>query len=119
MCIRDRSGNLQGATDLFKQSLISQPTPQAWSNLAKTHHRLGEQQMAQLAQAEMAVAAQTTSIATAGIKWIDTPQFNAMTPLEFEPRIARKTTTTASLVEPVSEKEEKPASIAQRIKEWF
>ena len=114
-----KSGNLQGATDLFKQSLISQPTPQAWSNLAKTHHRLGEQQMAQLAQAEMAVAAQTTSIATAGIKWIDTPQFNAMTPLEFEPRIARKTTTTASLVEPVSEKEEKPASIAQRIKEWF
>ena len=116
-----KSGNLQGATELFKQSLISQPTPQAWSNLAKTHQRLGEQGMAQMAQAEIAVAAQSTSIATAGIKWIDTPQFNAMAPLEFEPRIARKT-TTAALPQPAkaTEKDEKSgSSIAERIKKWF
>jgi len=104
---------------MFKQSLISQPTPQGWSNLAITHKRLGEQQLAQMAQAEIAVAAQTTSIATSGIQWIDTPQFNAMAVTEFEPRIARKA-SPAVLPKVSKTPEEKPkASIAERIKEWF
>ncbi len=117
-----KSGNLKEATSLFKRSLISQSTPQAWSNLAKTHQRMGEQDMAQMAQAEIAVAAQTTSIATAGIQWIDTPQFNAMAPLEFEPRVAQKAPPVAlpQTKSDQTQEDEKPeASIAQRIKNWF
>ena len=117
-----KSGDLHEATNLFKQSLITHSTPQAWSNLAKTHHRLGEQQLAQMAKAEISVAAQSTSIATAGIKWVGTPEFNAMAPVEFEPRIAQKTPKVAPPATDLKKAEEdkKPKiSIAKRIKEWF
>lgn len=117
-----KSGELNEATNLFKQSLIAQSTPQAWSNLAKTHQRLGESQLAQMAKAEIPIAAQSTSIATAGIRWIDTPQFNAMAPLEFEPRIAQKVpkiTPTVSANKTKAKDEKPKASIAERIKEWF
>ena len=115
-----KSGELHEATNMFKQSLIAQSTPQAWSNLAKTHQRLGEQQLAHMAEAEVPIAAQSTSIATAGIRWIDTPQFNAMAPLEFEPRIAQKSpqVVPAAAELEANQKGEKP-SIAERIKEWF
>ena len=85
-----KTGQLNQATELFKQSLIAQASPQAWNNLAKTHHRLGETQMAQLAETEFAIAAKSpaVTIASAGIQWVPNGQFNAMAPMEFEPRVA-------------------------------
>jgi len=117
-----KSGSLEEATSMFKQSLISHPTPQGWSNLAITHKRLGEQQLAQMAQAEIAGTAQSTSIATAGIQWIDTPQFNAMAVTEFEPRIAKKAAPAVlpnSDTTKTSEDQKPKVSIAQRIKDLF
>ena len=115
-----KSGELHEATNMFKQSLITHSTPQAWSNLAKTHHRLGEQQLAQMAKAEIAISAQSTSIATAGIQWIDNTEFNAIAPVEFEPRIAQKVPQIPAAAPVKSDQKEKPkASIAERLKKWF
>ena len=118
-----KTGRLQQATQLFKRSLVAQSTPQAWSNLAKTHQRLGEQQMASLAQTELAIAAnENPTIATAGIQWVQVPQFNAMVKNEFEPRIA--TNTQSPPVPQAAPKVEEPepevkTSIGQKIKSVF
>ena len=77
-------GQLEKATELFKQSLIVQPTPQTWKNLAKTHRRLGQQNLARLAEVEFELVAQKPVAAPdAAIHWITTESFNDNPPLEF------------------------------------
>lgn len=119
-----KTGQLQQATSMFKQSLINQSSPQAWNNLAKAHHRLGETDMAQLAETELAMSAQGGGMttATAGIQWVQNSAFNAMAPMEFEPRVA----SNQPVVEPVRTVEPEPAeetdkskSFGERIKSWF
>lgn len=121
-----KTGQLRQATDLFKQSLVTQASPQAWHNLAKTHHRLGEVEMAQMAETEMAMAANSSiTSATAGIQWVGNGQFNAMAPTEFETRVASNQTPVrpadASSVQQASQTEEKSEgkSFSERIKSWL
>ncbi len=117
-----KTGQLREATELFKQSLIAQPTPQAWQNLANTHRRLGELEMAQLADLEYSIASQSRAPKIAsGIQWIQAPQFNAMTPLEFEPRVAAQTQFTQPSADEfrTSEPNGAPKSFGDRIKAWF
>ena len=84
-----RSGQLEEAKDLLKQSLLIQPAPQTWNNLAKVHERLGEQNLAQLAQAEFDRAVMAANSGTQAIQWMATGEFNATAPMEFHENVAR------------------------------
>ena len=77
-----KTGQLDEATKLFKKSLIANPTPQTWKNLAKTHQRMGQTQLAKLANTEFSIAARTPS-ASSSIEWMPTSKFNASAPMEF------------------------------------
>ncbi|MFK7767603.1 MAG: tetratricopeptide repeat protein [Mariniblastus sp.] len=120
-----QTGQLKRATKLFKQSLKAQPTTQAWQNLAKTHTRLGEQNLAQLAQSEAFVASQVqVANSSAGIQWMPTTQFNASAPLEYQDRVASKTALPLPSVpekkaETDTEKKQDPKSLSERIKDLF
>ena len=120
-----KTGNLHQATELFKQSLIEQPSPQAWNNLARTHRRLGEVEMAQLAETELAMAGRSQpTVATAGIQWMQNQDFNAMTPLEFEPRVATNKPIAIPEIKSAEEdsSETKGKSLGERfksLKSWF
>ena len=118
-----KTGQLERATKLFKQSLITKATTQAWQNLAKTHARLGEQKLAQLAQSEAVEASQVqVANSSAGIQWMPTTQFNASAPIEYQERVASKSTVPpANLPEKKADSKEdpKPKSLSERIKDLF
>ncbi len=111
-----RMGQLEDAKALFKQSLRIQSTPQAWENLAKVHERLGETNLAQLAQSEQMTAYQMTNATS--ISWKSPNRFNAEAPTEFHESIASKPTEAATPAT-FSEDQKESKSISVKLKELF
>jgi tetratricopeptide (TPR) repeat protein len=118
-----RMGQLETGTELFKQSLIAQPTLQTWSNLSKTHRRLGQNSLAQLAHAELALLSQTqVENSAAAIRWMPNTTFNAKAPMELHEtkRVATRPLTSSSKPKTTSDPEQsKRKSLAERLKELF
>ncbi len=118
-----QSGQLEQATELFRQSLIAQPTPQAWENLAKTHRRLGQLDLAHLADEEFALLSQTPiTNSNAAIRWLPVSKFNAKPPMEFRAadRIAARPEKPTETSKTTSEKvQTKIKSFGTRLKELF
>ena len=77
-----QSGRLEEAKELFKQSLRIRQSPLTWTNLAKTHQRLGEVQFAQMAERESRIAGTAQVASNASIQWVNNRDFNAMQPSE-------------------------------------
>jgi len=116
-------GQLEQATELFKQSLIAQPTPQAWQNLAKTHRRMGQQDLAQLAETEYVLLSQTQMASSSvPLRWVPTESFNANPPMEFlkTKRVANRPESLSAEPKTTSEKAQtKIKSFGARLKELF
>ena len=114
-----RNGRLDQAKLLFERSLLSNPAPQAWKNLAKTHQRLGEIDYANRAQNEFTLlASQGISTATDGIQWKAINQFNADAPVEFNrERIASK--PAPPVTEKTATEKSPPKTISERLKNMF
>ena len=76
-----RNGQLEQAKQLFKTSLRVKQMPHAWKSLAIVHQRMGEPQLAALAQNEMSLA-MNRSVLTAGstIQWYTPERFNELAP---------------------------------------
>ncbi len=116
-----KTGQLAEATSLFKQSLITNPTPQTWKNLAKTHHRMGQQNLAQLAEAEFSVAVQTQiANSESGIHWMPTTRFNESAPMEFSDntRVASRPVAPGQN-SPTQEADSDNKSLGERLKDLF
>lgn len=116
-----RQGQLGAAAGLFKQSLIANPTPQTWQNLAKTHRRLGEQDLAQLADTEFSMAAQNRMAnASSSIQWLSSERFNASAPRDFmdNTRVAR-VPAPAPKAEPKPESKTENKTFGQVLKDLF
>ncbi len=111
-----RSGRLAEARDMLKKSLVISPGPEAWSNLAKVHERLGEPKMAALAKSELNRA--LNSQPGSGIQWVNAQAFNANAPVDFHETIAaRPNIVTETPV--VDDVQEKSKSIGQRWKDMI
>lgn len=86
-----QTGRLEEAKLHFKRSLMIKQTPQAWSNLAKAHRRLGETRFAKLAEAEFQMASRApVNKSEAAIQWVPTQNFNSMAPVEYPTKVAAK-----------------------------
>lgn len=71
-----KSGRLEQARQLFQASLSIRQLPQVWSNLAQVHIKLGETQLAQLAETEyQRMLANPPSEKDAKIKWMSPERF--------------------------------------------
>ncbi len=115
-----KTGQLERSTELFKQSLIANPTTQGWQNLAKAHTRLGEQRLAQLAHSEAVVASQVqVASSSAGIQWMPAAQFVAQAPVQYEDRVATKPGDLPPSRLPPKEEDPEPKSLSDRIKDLF
>jgi len=96
-------GNLAEARNLFLQSLQSQETAAAWSNLAKAHRHLGEQDLAARAEREaqrLDAAATPQKLArgpSSAVK-IDWVRPQAMTAAEHEQFLDNKATASPARV---------------------
>ena len=124
------SGQLSEAEDMFKKSLQIQPVAETWQNLAKTHSRQGEEQLAQLARTEFAIAAQSTPVPSPSnqIAWLPGQAFNQVGPADFQDS---RSTISGAVVPagrdvPVAGDEDKDGSakktFAERfnsLKNWF
>lgn len=73
------SGRFEESKEMLKQSLRYHQLPQAWENLAVVHQRLGEQQLAELANREFQLTSAQQSHST--IQWTDVNEFNKNAPL--------------------------------------
>jgi tetratricopeptide (TPR) repeat protein len=116
-----RSGQLQAATEMFKRSLINRPTPQAWHNLAKTHRRLGQEDLAQLAEEELALLSDTPA-SSGTIRWVPTTTFNAQAPVQIEEtdRVASQPDELTTKPKTTAEKiKAQTRSLGQRLKDLF
>jgi tetratricopeptide (TPR) repeat protein len=117
-----RSGQLEEARDLLKQSLRVNPATQSWANLAKVHARLNEPQLAQLAKAEFIRTAQLPARVAPEIQWKPMEQFNAEAPIEFHNSVAAKpdsTTGDQSARSNQKADQEKSKSLGQKLKDLF
>ena len=115
-----KTGQLERSTELFKQSLIANPTTQGWQNLAKAHNRLGEQRLAQLAHSEAVVASQVqVANSSAGIQWMPAAQFVAQAPVQYEDRVATKPGDLPPSRLPPKKEDPEPKSLSERIKDLF
>lgn len=119
-----KTGQLAQATSYFKQSLISNPTPQTWQNLAKVHERLGEQDLASLAKNEFSVAVQTRSQGASAIQWLPTTTFNESAPMEFSDntRVASRPTPPVapkSVDSNEADTKKQNKSLGQKLKDLF
>ena len=121
-----RSGQLGEAESLFKKSLQIQPIAETWQNLAKTHGRQGEVELAQLAQTEFSIAAQSAPVLSpsAQIAWLPGQAFNQVGPADFHDS---KSTISGAVV-PASrttaltdENDSSKKTFAERfnLKNWF
>lgn len=73
-----RYGELHEAKKLLQQSVAGRPHAEGWQNLAIVHQRLGETQLAELAQQEYAtLAAKSAPGPSAPVTWVDTKTFAA------------------------------------------
>lgn len=128
-----RSGQLTEAESLFKKSLQIRPAPETWQNLAKTHDRQGEVGLAQLAQTEFSIAAQTELIQSPStqITWLPQQAFNQVGPADFHESSTATAAAatgnvvpasrTAALVDDTDDTESEKKTFAERfnLKKWF
>lgn len=74
-------GQLHDAKALLQQSVTTRSHAEGWQNLAIVHKRLGETELAQLAEQEFAAAGGRTALASAGnsgaVKWVEPKTFAA------------------------------------------
>ena len=73
------SGRFGEAKQMLKRSLRIKQLPQAWQNLAVIHQRMGEHQLAQLANREFEMTSTQAPISV--IRWTPTEEFNKNAPL--------------------------------------
>lgn len=88
------SGRFEESKEMLKSSLRNHQLPQAWENLAVVHQRLGETQMAELANREFELASAQQSHST--IQWTNVNEFNKNAPL------LQRTATESNNVVPAS-----------------
>ena len=74
------SGRFSESKHMLKNSLRIKQLPQAWRNLSVIHQRLGEHQLAQLANREFEVG--STQAPSSVIRWTPVEEFNKNAPLE-------------------------------------
>lgn len=118
-----RSGQLGEAEELFKKSLQINPVAETWQNLAKTHNRQGEVELAQLAHTEFAIATQTMPVqsSAAQIAWLPSQAFNQVGPADFhESKSANSSAVvTASRTTDVTDDADDKGSFKKAISERF
>jgi len=73
------SGRFDESKQMLKKSLRIKQLPQAWQNLSVIHQRMGEVQLAQLANREFEMV--STQAPTSDIRWTPTAEFNQNAPL--------------------------------------
>eukprot|EP01047_Picozoa_sp_COSAG01_P041040 COSAG01_NODE_3496_length_6007_cov_11.780871_1_plen_510_part_00 len=70
-------GQLESAVSLFQQSLMVNPTPQTWKNLAKTHLQKGEFELAKAAEEQYLTLMQAPLTQNqSSIRWVKRGLFN-------------------------------------------
>lgn len=74
------SGRLDESKHMLKDSLRIKQLPQAWQNLSVIHQRMGEHQLAQLANREFEMG--STQAPSSVIRWTPIEEFNKNAPLE-------------------------------------
>lgn len=89
------SGRFEEAKHMLKRSLRIKQLPQAWQNLSVIHQRMGEHQLAQLANREFEMSSAQAPISV--IQWTPVEEFNKNAPL------AQHKVTQASALLPTSE----------------
>ena len=89
------SGRFDEAKHMLKKSLRIKQLPQAWQNLSVIHQRMGEHQLAQLANREFETSSSQAPISV--IRWTPAEEFNKNAPL------AQRTVSQASAILPDSE----------------
>ena len=127
-----RSGQLDEAENLFKKSLQIRPAAETWQNLAKTHRRRGESELAQLAQTEFSIAAQIDAAESnsSQITWLPQQAFSEVASADFyesatAPAATSKDAGPASRTAALAGKTEKDKAekktFAERfnLKKWF
>lgn len=76
-----RYGQLQDAKALLQQSVTTRSHAEGWQNLAIVHKRLGETQLATLAEQELAALGGTSALAAANkanaVRWVEPKTFAA------------------------------------------
>ncbi len=115
-----RNGQLQEAKATLKRSLLIKQTPQAWKNLSIVHERMGEKDLAELANQEYVINSQAvlSNEIPSSIQWIDATSFNANAPLEYHESTAKQPNL---LPEPPADDpaESKPEKLLDKVKKWF
>ena len=127
-----RTGQLGEAEDLFKKSLQIHPVAKTWQNLAKTHQRQGEADLAQLAQSESSIAAQIeySQSPETQITWLPQQAFNQVGPADFHDSSTSKAeaardvvpaSRNAALTDDQDDDESDKKTFAERfnLKKWF
>lgn len=109
------SGRLDESQDMLKRSLRISQMPQTWQNLAVVHQRRGEQQLAQMAQREAAIAASQANHPgySQSIRWVDSATFNDSTPVHLQQHVAE----TQGVPQPAPQGDNR--SFGQRLKSLF
>ena len=78
-----RFGQLPEARAALQQSVVTHPLPETWHNLMVVHQRLGEQDLAQRARNELALAQRPSGASSPNggvsaqpvVQWVDPPTF--------------------------------------------
>ena len=73
------SGRFEESKQMLKKSLRIKPLPQAWQNLSVIHQRMGEDQLAELANREFQMVSANSPGSV--IRWTAAEEFNANAPL--------------------------------------
>lgn len=107
-----KNGRLPQAKTLFERSLRANPTVRTWQNLAETHRRLGEIDLANRASNEFRMlASQQVPNANSEIQWMPVEQFNAEAPVDVnQQRVATR---------PAAPTPTKKPSFKDRLKDLF
>ncbi len=122
-------GYLDAAKAALLQSVSTNPTPQAWRNLAAVHMRLGEDKLAQLANNEAALVTApgetSESLIASQIRWVSPQEFAAHQTSGFEfneppAQDANSTTSNPAFSYPrESGQEQSKSSFWPSLKKWF
>ena len=107
-----KNGRLSQAKTLFERSLRSTPTARTWQNLAETHRRLGEMNLANQANNEFRMlASRQVPNSNSEIQWMPVEQFNAEAPVDVN---QQRVATRPAALTPA-----KKTSFKDRLKELF
>jgi tetratricopeptide (TPR) repeat protein len=114
-----RNGQMQEAKSMLKRSLLIRKTPEAWKNLAIVHERIGEKELAELANQEYLINSQAdiSNDAPSLIQWIDASNFNATAPLQFHESTANQANAQGNTANTPAEP--KPEKLIDKVKKWF